>query len=195
MTQRVIEVPIKNFASNISSRSHWSARDLVVIGVFSAAAKLSTLLIALIGGGMNPISLLLKNLVLTTLMIVMLYKVRKTGTLMLFTVVNCLISLLVMGGNVTLIPPAFCAAAVAEVLMYLCGGIKKSWVIYLGVAAFDLLTKGFSLGVSFLYMRETPGLMIMVVPIVLIGYAGSLMGLFSGYKTVKELRHAGIVNS
>ena len=39
----------------------WGARDLVVIGVFAATAKLSTVLIAMVGGGMNPVSLLLKN--------------------------------------------------------------------------------------------------------------------------------------
>lgn len=144
---------------------------------------------------MNPVTLLTKNLVLTTLIVVMLYKVRKTGTLLLFTIVNCLISLLIMGGNVTLIPPALFAALVAEMGIFLCGGLKKAWVIYVGVAVFDFLTKGFSLGVSFLFLRETPGMMIVVFPIILIGYAGCLLGLFSGYKTVKELRHAGIVNS
>ena len=43
----------------------WGARDLVVIGVFAATAKLSTVLIAMVGGGMNPVSLLLKNVVFT----------------------------------------------------------------------------------------------------------------------------------
>ena len=35
----------------------------MLIGVFAAAAKLSSLLIALAGGGMNPVSLVAKNLV------------------------------------------------------------------------------------------------------------------------------------
>ena len=51
----------------------WGARDLVVIGVFAATAKLSTVLIAMVGGGMNPVSLLLKNVVFTTLLVIMLY--------------------------------------------------------------------------------------------------------------------------
>ena len=57
----------------------WGARDLVVIGVFAATAKLSTVLIAMVGGGMNPVSLLLKNVVFTTLLVIMLYKVRQPG--------------------------------------------------------------------------------------------------------------------
>ena len=37
-------------------KRRWEPRELVLIGVFAAAAKLSSLLIALAGGGMNPIS-------------------------------------------------------------------------------------------------------------------------------------------
>ena len=85
---------------------YWAARELVAIGIFAAAAKLTSLLIALAGGGMNPATLLLKNLVFTTLVVVMLYKVRKQWTLLLFTTVNMLISLILLGGSVTLIPTA-----------------------------------------------------------------------------------------
>mgnify|MGYP007091287558 CR=1 FL=1 len=46
-------------------KRHWEARELVLVGVFAAAAKLSSLLIALAGGGMNPVSLVAKNLVYT----------------------------------------------------------------------------------------------------------------------------------
>lgn len=60
------------------------------LGVFAAAAKVSTLLVALAGGGMNPVSLLLKNLIYTTLLVVMLYRVRKAGTLLLFSLVSML---------------------------------------------------------------------------------------------------------
>mgnify|MGYP000102123779 FL=1 len=37
--------------SQVFNRHYWSARELVVLGVFSAAAKLSTLLVALVGEG------------------------------------------------------------------------------------------------------------------------------------------------
>ena len=62
---------------------HWSIQELVTIGVFAAAAKVITMVVALAGGGMNPVTLLIKNLIFTTFFIVMLYKVRKSGTIML----------------------------------------------------------------------------------------------------------------
>jgi energy-coupling factor transport system substrate-specific component len=184
-----------SYAPRGAKGSYWSARDLVVIGVFAAAAKLASVLIALVGAGMNPVSLLLKNLVFTTLLIVMLFKVRKSGTLLLFTAVNSLVSLLLLGGNVTLIPPAFAAALLAEGAILVFGGAKKTAAVYAGVALFDLASKALSLGVSFLFMRETPALVMVVVPFIVIGYAGSLLGLWAGAKSVKELRHAGIVRS
>ena len=103
--------------SQVFNRHYWSARELVVLGVFSAAAKLSTLLVALVGGGMNPVSLLAKNLIFTTLLVVMLYKVRKPGTLALFVLVNMLISMLLLGGSVTLLPAMLLAAGCAEAAM------------------------------------------------------------------------------
>ena len=102
---------------------YWNAHELVVIGVFSAAAKISTLLVALAGGGMNPVSLLLKNLVFTTLLIVMLYKVRKPGTLLLFVLINMLVSALLLGASLTLLPAMLLAALIAETAAALTGGL------------------------------------------------------------------------
>ena len=76
---------------------HWTIGELVTIGVFAAAAKVITMVVALAGGGMNPVTLLIKNLIFTTFFIVMLYKVKKSGTMILFTFVSMLISLLLMG--------------------------------------------------------------------------------------------------
>ena len=112
--------------SQVFNRHYWSARELVVLGVFSAAAKLSTLLVALVGGGMNPVSLLAKNLIFTTLLVVMLYKVRKPGTLALFVLVNMLISMLLLGGSVTLLPAMLLAAGCAEAAMACSGGMRCS---------------------------------------------------------------------
>ena len=178
--------------SQVFNRHYWSARELVVLGVFSAAAKLSTLLVALVGGGMNPVSLLAKNLIFTTLLVVMLYKVRKPGTLALFVLVNMLISMLLLGGSVTLLPAMLLAAGCAEAAMACSGGM---WAPVLGAAVYDLTSKVFSLGVSWLFMRESPALLYVIVPIVVIGYVGSLCGLFSGVRAVRELRHAGIVRN
>ncbi len=174
---------------------HWDAHELVVLGVFAATTKVLTLLIALAGGGMNPVSLLAKNLIYTTLLVVMLYKVRKTGTLSLFVLVNILISMLLMGGSATLIVSMFGAAVVAEALTFCCGGLKRAWGPLLAVGLFDLFFRIFSLGMSWLYMRENPAMIYMAIPIVGLGYIGALMGLYTGRKSVGELRHAGIVRS
>lgn len=171
----------------------WGARDLVVIGVFAATAKLSTVLIAMVGGGMNPVSLLLKNVVFTTLLVIMLYKVRQPGTLSLFVIVSALVNFLLLGGNVTLIPPMLVAALVSEAVMKFVKSLGWKGAVFWGVGCFDFLSKGLSLAVSYLLMRESPALMAVVLPIVLIGYAGSLIGLYTGYRSMKELRHAGIV--
>lgn len=171
----------------------WGARDLVVIGVFAATAKLSTVLIAMVGGGMNPVSLLLKNVVFTTLLVIMLYKVRQPGTLSLFVIVSALVNFLLLGGNVTLIPPMLAATLVSEAVMKFVKSLGWKGAVFWGVGCFDFLSKGLSLAVSYLMMRESPALMAVVLPIVLIGYAGSLIGLYTGYRSMKELRHAGIV--
>lgn len=171
----------------------WGARDLVVIGVFAATAKLSTVLIAMVGGGMNPVSLLLKNVVFTTLLVIMLYKVRQPGTLSLFVIVSALVNFLLLGGNVTLILPMLVAALVSEAVMKFVKSLGWKGAVFWGVGCFDFLSKGLSLAVSYLMMRESPALMAVVLPIVLIGYAGSLIGLYTGYRSMKELRHAGIV--
>ena len=171
----------------------WGARDLVVIGVFAATAKLSTVLIAMVGGGMNPVSLLLKNVVFTTLLVIMLYKVRQPGTLSLFVIVSALVNFLLLGGNVTLIQPMLVAALVSEAVMKFVKSLGWKGAVFWGVGCFDFLSKGLSLAVSYLMMRESPALMAVVLPIVLIGYAGSLIGLYTGYRSMKELRHAGIV--
>lgn len=176
-------------------RPYWRSQELVTIGIFAAAIKLSALLIALAGGGMNPVTLLLKNLVFTTLLIVLVSKVRKFGTLTLFTAVSMVVSVLLMGGSVALLPAAIVGALFAEAAVFLTGGFKRVWSPYVGVAVYDLASKTFSIGVSYIVMRETPELMISVIPIVLLGYLGSLFGLYTGSCTIKELRHAGFVRS
>ena len=174
-------------------KRYWSAHELVVIGVFSAAAKISTLLIALAGGGMNPVSLLLKNLVFTTLLVVMLFKVRKPGTLVLFVLINMLVSALLLGASLTLLPAMLAAALAAEAAALLLGGYARPWGPLVAVAVFDILFRVCSLGVSWLFMRENPAMLMAAIPVVAQGYLGAVAGLFTGVGAVRELRHAGIV--
>lgn len=179
--------------TNSLVKRHWESRELVLIGVFAAAAKLSSVLIALAGGGMNPICLLAKNLVFTTLLIVLLTKVPKQWTLLLFTLVSMLVSVTLMGGSLTLLPASLLGALIAELAVRLAGGPDKAWAPWVAAGIFDFTSKGFSVLVSYLFLRESPQLLMMVVPIVIFGYFGSLLGLWFGWKTVGELKHAGFV--
>ena len=172
---------------------YWSAHELVVIGVFAAAAKVSTLLVALAGGGMNPVSLLLKNLIYTTLLVVMLYRVRKAGTLLLFSLVSMLVSALLLGASITLLPAILMGALMAEAFVALGGGYSRAWGPVLAVGVYDIVSRASSLGISWLFMRENPSLLMAAVPVVILGYLGAAAGLVTGYNAVKELRHAGIV--
>ncbi|WP_304473506.1 MptD family putative ECF transporter S component [uncultured Desulfovibrio sp.] len=178
---------------NMGERCPWSAHELVVIGVFAAAAKVSTLLVALAGGGMNPVTLILKNLIFTTLLVVMLYKVRTPGTLLLFVGINLLFSMLLMGVSVTLLPPMLGAALLGEAAAWAVGGMRARFGPLAAVAVYDLVYRCLSLGTSWLAMREAPAMVLAAAPIVALGYMGALGGLLTGFKAVKELRHAGIV--
>ena len=51
---------------------YWRTEDLVVVGLFAALSKAVSLAIALVGGGMNPFTLFLKNGVATALLVVLL---------------------------------------------------------------------------------------------------------------------------
>lgn len=184
---------MRDIVSQPYRQRYWSAHELVVIGVFAAAAKVSTVLVALAGGGMNPVTLLLKNLIFTTMLVVMLYKVRKPGTLLLFVGVNLLFSMLMLGVSVTLLPSALAAALLAEAAAAAVGGMQGKFGPLTAVAVYDLTLRCLSLGMSWLVLRESPALLISAVPVVILGYLGAVGGLFTGASAVRELRHAGIV--
>ena len=176
-------------------KHHWSIQELVTIGVFAAAAKVITMVVALAGGGMNPVTLLIKNLIFTTFFIVMLYKVRKSGTIMLFTFVSLIVSLLLMGAEASTSLGMFMASFVGEFFILLFGGMKNKYAPIIGVAAFDLSYRVLSMFLAYMVMRETPEIVYAVIPIIAIGYLGAVIGLYTGIKAVKELRYAGIVRS
>lgn len=72
-------------------------------------------------------------------------------------------------------------------------GYSRAWGPVLAVGVFDIASRVCSLGISWLFMRENPSLLMAAVPVVILGYLGAAAGLFTGYNAVKELRHAGIV--
>ncbi len=133
---------------NNGKERYWQSRELIVIGTFAALTKVSTLLIALAGGGMNPVSLVLKNMVATSLLIILVYKVRKFGVLTLFVLVNTVVSLLLMGGSMMTIPGILAASVLCDGLIIGLGGYRKAWALMSGVAAFDLLSRRLSGGIG-----------------------------------------------
>ncbi len=161
--------------------------------MFAASCKVVTLAVALMGGGLNPVTLLLKNLIFTTLLVVLLYKVRKSGALTLFALVTGIISLLFLGSGISSLPAALLAALAAEAAVFLTGGMRRPWAPVLCAAVYDFVSKGLALGISYLFVRETPELLYLVAGIVGVGYLGSLLGLYAGFRSVRELRHAGII--
>lgn len=178
---------------NNGKKRYWQSRELIVIGTFAALTKISTMLIAFAGGGMNPVSLVLKNMVATSLLIVLAYKVRKFGVLTLFVLVSTVVSLLLMGGSMMTIPGLLAASVLCDGLIVGLGGYRRARALVLGVAAFDLLSRVVSLSYAYLTAREEPRFFIMGVIVVSLGYIGCLLGLGSGLYFVKELRHAGII--
>ncbi len=174
-------------------QKHFEVRELVTIGTFAALLQTSSLLIALMTGGMNPLGLLLKNVVYTTLLLVALTKIGKFGTLTLFGFVASLFSIVAMGSGIILLLPKLLAAMFAEGVLKALGGYKSFFATAAGVLVFEFLSKGMGIGVSWLVNREQPAMIIMAGIFVAIGSIGSCVGIFTGKFFLKELRHAGIV--
>lgn len=184
-----------NFLHSVKKRRHyWNCQELVTIGVFAACAKIVTIVIALAGGGPNPITIMLKNLVFTALLIIMLHKVRKAGTLTLYMLVSYGVSFILLGGGVTSIPANLVAALIAEACVFYAWNSNKSFAPIMVVGVYDLFSRIFSMGFLYLYMRENIGMMLFAVVITVVGYLGAIGGLFAGYLGTKELRRAGIIN-
>lgn len=161
-----------------------NASDLVFIGVFAAAAKLSAIVIALAGGGINPLALVAKNLIVAVLLVVLLTKVNKRGTLFICMVVSSIVGSLLSGSAVMLAPGAIVGAFVGEFFW------QRPWI---AVCMSELTAKASSLAAAWVVLRESPALFNVVLPVVLIGAAGTFLGLWLSRSTVRELRHAGFL--
>ena len=174
---------------------YWTTEHLVLVGIFSALIRLSSLAIGLVGGGPNPVSLFVRNGLTTALLIVLVCRVRKFGVLCLYCFVNIVISFFMSGSVLIFLAPANIIAALAsDLVIAAAGGYKNTLSVLAGVALYDLLSRGIALGFSFLVMRENLQLVAAGAMMIVLGYLGSLIvGLPAGYKFVKELRHAGLI--
>ncbi|MBK5937116.1 MptD family putative ECF transporter S component [Halorhodospira sp. 9621] len=173
---------------------YWSVSDLVMVGTFAALAKVAGLLIVLFGGGMNPVTLMASSIVSTALLLVLLHKVQRLGTLTIFLLVSAVVDILVLGGNPVRIPASLLAGVLAEGVIWLLGGYRRMFGLIIGVAVHELLARAISLGVGALLVREEPRLLLMVAAVVVVSYIGSLLGLWLGRRFIEELRHAGIIH-
>ncbi len=187
---------VSRFAfNNLFKTTYWSAQELVTIGVFAAVIKVSTLLVALMGGGMNPLTLVAKNCLFIMLLVVLLHKVPRLGTLTLVNLIHILVSFLLMGQGMLSIPAIVVVCLLAEGLIYIAGGYKKLSALLLGIIFADFASKGVSLLLSYLAVREQGGMILMAALFVMIGSFGSLIGLYCGVRFTKELRHAGLISA
>ncbi len=186
--------PLPEATALPARKPHWSTRELVTIGVFATVIKASTLMVAYMGGGMNPVTLAAKNCLYVTLMIVLLHKVPRRWTLTLAVSITSLISLLLMGQGVLHGPATVLACLVGEGALFLLGGYGKTRNIVAGVLTAELFSKTLGLAISWLTMREQPGLLISATVFILVGATGTFLGAPAGVRFIKELRHAGIIS-
>lgn len=174
--------------------AHWSTRELVTIGVFATVIKAATIMVAYMGGGMNPITLAAKNCLYVTLMIVLLHKVPRPWTMTLAVGMTSLVSLVLMGQGVLHAPGAVLAACLGEALILGLGGYTKTRNLVAGIITAELASKTIGLALSWLSMREQPGILIPATIFILIGTSGTFIGAVTGVRFMKELRHAGIIS-
>lgn len=175
------------------ARPYWATSELVAIGVFAALIRVAGLAIALAGGGMNPLALMLRNAAATALLVVLLHKSPKVGTLSLYVVIYGLLSVLLMGSGLMTLPGTLLAALFVDGAFACAGGYRTTPRILLAVGLCDLLTRSVSLGVGYLAMRESASMFVMAAGIVALAYLGCLAGLWVGARFVRELRLAGVI--
>ncbi|MDR2503692.1 MAG: MptD family putative ECF transporter S component [Deltaproteobacteria bacterium] len=184
---------VRDAALAVAPRPRWNTRELTTIGVFATVIKASAIMLAYMGGGMNPITLALKNCLYVTLMLVLLHKVPRLWTLPLAVGVTSLVSLLLMGQGILLAPAALAAALLGEAVIRALGGYGRTRALVAGILTAELSAKALGLGLSWLSMREQPGMLITAAVFICIGASGTVMGCFAGLRFMKELRHAGLI--
>jgi energy-coupling factor transport system substrate-specific component len=189
MSDRTIS--IKSF---LDGKGIFETSDLVTIGLFAAGAKASSLFLALVGGGMNPLTMILKSAVYAALLVLLLAKVPKTGALTLANLVGALLAFYFLGQAMVTIPALVVGTLIVEIFIKAIGGLeKKPGLVILTVGLSELMIRFINLAISYIMVREQPNLLIMVIIVVAFSYVGILLGLVGGYYMTKELRHAGLL--
>ncbi|MDR2353948.1 MAG: MptD family putative ECF transporter S component [Deltaproteobacteria bacterium] len=172
----------------------FSLRDLAVIGVLAALARALGIMTVFALGGMNPVSLTIRALLITSIFIVLRIKVQRFGTLVLATLVGSLAAFLVMAQGILTLPFMLLAALLAEYFITYVGQ-NRAWAIIVGTAAMSLLDKMASLTLMYLMSRENPRMLWPILLMVAISSLGDIIAIFVAPRFLKELRHAGFISS
>jgi energy-coupling factor transport system substrate-specific component len=178
----------------LDGRGLFKTHELITIGLFAAGSRAATLTVALLGGGMNPVSMIVRSAVHSALLLVLLAKVPRTGALTLANLVGGLLAFLLMGQAMMTLPAVVVATALVELSVRLAGGLERRPRLALPlVVTSELLIRCANVGISLLAFREQRAMAVMVVAISAFSYLGILLGLVGGVRMVKELRRAGLV--
>lgn len=167
--------------------------DLAAIGVLAALARATGLMLVFALGGMNPVSLSLRTMVITVLFIVLRMKVRRFGTLALAALVGSMTSFLAMAQGIMTLPLLLASALIAE-LFITYAGRNRAWAVIAGCVLMGLMDKAASLCVIFLTVREETRMAWPLAILVMTSAAGDLLALAFAPRFIRELRHAGFIN-
>ena len=176
-------------------KKYWESWEIVSIGTFAALIRISSFLVSITGGGMNPVAMILKNLIATSLLVILIYRVRKYGVLSLYVLINSIMTMVMMGRGIMIAPMALLAGLIGDWLIVVLGGYRKTAAVLIGLGFYETAYRAASLGLGFLFMRENLSLLYFAVITVSIGYTGCIGGIFTGMYFSRELKHAGIIRS
>ncbi len=174
-------------------RKYWESWEIVSIGTFAALIRISSFLVSITGGGMNPVAMILKNLIATSLLVILLYRVRKYGVLSLYVLINSIMTMVMMGRGMMMAPCALLAGLIGDWLIVMLGGYRSTAAVLVGVGFYETVYRIVSLGLGYFFMRENINLLYFAVVTVSIGYIGCIAGIFTGMHFSRELKHAGII--
>jgi hypothetical protein len=128
------------------------------------------------------------------LLVVLLSKVPKTGALTLANVLGSLLAFFLMGQGMVSLPAIIVGTLLVELFIRALGGLEKRPSLAVpAVCLSELLFRFVNIGVSWLSVREQPGLFLFVVIITGFSYVGILIGLPCGWRMTKELKRAGLI--
>ena len=107
-------------------KKYWESWEIVSIGTFCCFDKdIKFSCINNRRGGMNPVAMILKNLIATSLLVILLYRVKKYGVLSLYVLINSIMTMVMMGRGMMMAPCALLAGLIGDWLIVYTWRIQK----------------------------------------------------------------------